>query len=388
MISLKNIILVTRNARDKIQIANSVLSQDANTFYINRYTGQHMGKVTEQPLITIVKGKAKRSPIEQAELEFNSIIKKYQDKGYKILSDLTKKDFESLSESELLELVPSIKSDSDGFLKPMLAKDASKMSTNSLNKKHLCSKKLDGVRAMPQLRDGEIRVISRGGKEYFEPTKLIKEELKQLFEEFPDIILDGEIYRHGKHLQEISGLIRRHEWNDKCKSLQYWIYDVIDVEKTFEERLELLNTIKEYFKDSSIIKVLDHVETNSYLDMKNLHDKWVDEGYEGLIGRKPLAKYMPGKRGSELIKLKVYQEDEFEIIDYKDGLRDEDFCFICQTKEGKPFAAKPIGDRELKDQYLNDIDNIIGKVGTVKFFEYSKDNVPMQPIFQTIRDYE
>ena len=89
-----------------------------------------------------------------------------------------------------------------------------------------------------------------------------------------------------------------------------------------------------------------------------------------------------------MIKWKEYFEEEFQIVDYKDGLRDEDFCFICETDEGKPFAAKPIGDRELKDQYLKDIDDIIGKMGTVKFFECSKDGVPQQPIFQTVRDYE
>ena len=122
--------------------------------------------------------------------------------------------------------------------------------------------------------------------------------------------------------------------------------------------------------------------------MKNLHDTWVSEGYEGLVARKPDSIYGFGKRGSDMIKLKVYQEDEFEIIDYKDGLRDEDFCFICQTKDGQAFAAKPIGDRDLKDQYLKDIDNIIGKMGTVKFFEWTKDGIPSQPIFQTIRDYE
>ena len=68
-----------------------------------------------------------------------------------------------------------------------------------------------------------------------------------------------------------------------------------------------------------------------------------------------------GKASRYQAELKDYQEDEFEIIDYKEGLRDEDFCFICQTKKGKTFAAKPIGDRELKEQYMKDIDNIIGK---------------------------
>ncbi len=86
-----------------------------------------------------------------------------------------------------------------------------------------------------------------------------------------------------------------------------------------------------------------------------------------------------------MIKVKMYQDEEFEIIDYQEGLRDEDFCFICQTDTGKPFAAKPIGDRELKASYIENIDNIIGLKGTVKFFEWSKEGVPLQPVFQNVR---
>ena len=81
-------------------------------------------------------------------------------------------------------------------------------------------------------------------------------------------------------------------------------------------------------------------------------------------------------------------EEEFEIIDYQDGLRPEDFTFIMQTKDGKAFGAKPIGDRELKAKYMENMDNIIGKMGTVKFFDWTVDGIPSQPIFQVIRDYE
>ena len=86
-----------------------------------------------------------------------------------------------------------------------------------------------------------------------------------------------------------------------------------------------------------------------------------------------------------MIKVKMYQDSEFKIIDYQDGLRAEDFCFICETAEGKPFAAKPIGDRNLKIEYMNNIDSIIGCMGVVKYFEISKDGIPQQPIFQAVR---
>lgn len=388
MVTLQDIYLVTRNARDKVQQVQAKLLQEGNTFVIQRITGQYLGVQTEQPELIIEKGKAKRTILQQAELQFNSIINKYMDKGYKKLTELTKTPFENISESEMNILVPSVKTDSSGFLKPMLAKDSNKCQTSVLNKKLLCSKKLNGVRCLMQFSNEEIHAISRGGKEYNVPTTLIRKELTKFFEDHPSVILDGELYNHGHHLQELSGIARLKEWEDRCEILEYWIYDIADSTKTFEERLILLKELKELFSDAVKVKVIDHEETNSFKEIQELHNEWVSEGYEGLVARKATSTYQFGKRGSDMIKVKEYMEQEFEIIDYRDGLRDEDFCFILETEDNKSFAAKPIGSKELKEQYLKDIDTIIGKKGTVKFFEWSKDGVPQQPIFQVIRDYE
>ena len=111
------IYLVTRNARDKVQVVIAELEQNGNSFTIKRTTGQYQGKMVNQPELIIEKGKAKRSVIQQAELEFNSIISKYLDKGYKNLSTLTNKKFENISEEELNELVASLKTDQNGEIK-------------------------------------------------------------------------------------------------------------------------------------------------------------------------------------------------------------------------------------------------------------------------------
>ena len=114
MVLISEIVLVTRNARDKIQVAIASLNQEGNSFLIKRSTGQYQGKMSEQPILIIEKGKAKRSVIQQAELEFNSIINKYMDKGYKKLSTLTSENFEDLTSSELEVLVPTLKTDQSG----------------------------------------------------------------------------------------------------------------------------------------------------------------------------------------------------------------------------------------------------------------------------------
>lgn len=388
MIEISKIILVTRNARDKVNVAIASLSQEGNAFYINRATGQHGGKMSEQPELIIEKGKAKRSVIQQAELEFNSIINKYLDKGYKKLDSLTKNKYEELTISELNILVPSIKSDQNGEMKPMLAKDYNKCENSVLNNSLYASTKLNGVRCMMRFKDSEVISISRGGKDYNVSTELIRKELYKYLKENQNIILDGELYLHNNYLQDLAGIAKLKTWDDRCNILQYHIYDICDGKLIFSERLKILENLKEIFKNSQKIFVLEHTLTNSWLEIKQLHDKWVSEGYEGVVVRKLDKVYAFGKRGSDMIKIKAYQEDEFEIIDYSEKLREEDFCFICQTKDGNVFEAKPIGSRELKKRYIEDIDNIIGKMGTVKYFEISKDGIPMQPIFQAVRDYE
>ena len=387
---INSIYLVTRNARDKVQVVLTELSQEGNTFIINRTTGQYQGKMTGQPELVIEKGKAKRSALEQAELQYNSIVSKYQDKRYKRLDSLTSKKFNELSSEEMDSLVPTIKSDTQGNYKPMLAKSSNDCQTSVLQKKMFCSRKLNGVRMMVKWDEelGKPITISRGGKNYDVAATLITEQLTDYLSQHKDLILDGELYAHGHYLQEISGIARLETWEDRCEILEYWIYDIADDKRTFNDRYDDLidlNIDIEDNPDYSKIKVLEHVLTESWEQIQRLHDKWVSEGFEGLVARKPDKVYGFGKRGSDMIKVKMYQDDEFEIIDYQDGLRPEDFTFVCQTKEGKQFAAKPIGDRELKAQYLENIDNIIGKKGIVKYFEISKDGVPLQPVFQAVR---
>ena len=321
-------------------------------------------------------------------MEFNSIVKKYKDKGYKDIKELTNIPFDKISIADMDSVVPTIKTDSDGFMKPQLAKDSNKVQSSVLNKPMDCSRKLDGVRCMMLTKEEEIRSISRGGKDYDVSSKHIQDELAEFFIKNPTIILDGELYNHGHHLQELSGIARLKTWEPRCLKLEYWIYDIADANLTFEQRHARLKELEEEFKDMEYVKVIEHIRTESYAEIQALHTKWVEEGYEGLVARKPAAKYAFGKRGSNMIKVKEYMEEEFEIIDYVDGLRDEDFCFILETKEGKTFKAKPVGDRALKAQYMEDMDTIIGKSGTVKFFDWTIDGIPSQPIFQVIRDYE
>ena len=272
----------------------------------------------------------------------------------------------------------------------MLAQQSDKCSPNVFEKEWYCSRKLDGTRCLLYYKDGEIYSASRGGKDYDVSSTLIRQNkvLLNWFKQNPDLILDGELYAHGIPLQRISGITRLKTWEERCEILEYWIYDIVSSEP-FEERYKELMKLQELLEDDPKVKVIDHYKVSGYLKIKKLHDQFVNEGFEGLVMRNPKKEYGIGKRSSlYMIKEKNYQDSEFEIIGFEEGLRDEDMVFICKTSNGKQFQAKPIGPRELKYEYLENMEQIIGKMATVKFFNWTEDGLPSQPILKTIRDYE
>ena len=389
--------LISRDSKGKIRVVDINCTFEDPCYVITRSTYQYGGKITRQPDVAITKGKAKRTMEEQADLELNSRIKSYLDKGYKQLPN----DIESYTKNDLESLLPDETTDAQGNLKPMLAKDYHDIATSVLEKNWWYgSRKLDGVRCTMFLRDGEIHTSSRGGKDYDNSTSHITNnpELLKYFNDNPNLILDGELYIHGYSLQQLSGLARLKNDTDNCNKLQYFIYDIVDPNKIFVERLEMIEEFQralqlgfdpdKEFNGELQIQILPHVKVEGWLDIKKLHDQYVSEGYEGLVVRNPDKKYGVNKRTNDMIKIKEYMEDEFEIIDYKDGLRPEDMVFVLEAANGKTFEAKPVGPRELKHEYLKRMDEIIGKKATVKYFSLSDEGKPTQPVLKAIRDYE
>lgn len=396
--------LISKDSKGKIRVVNISYDwdKDLNGYVIRRFTSQYGGKITTQPIILVDKGKgigkARRTVSEQAKLEYDSRVNKYMDKGYKKLP----KSIDLYTKEELDALLPEETTDSEGNLKPMLAKDFHDVATSVLEKQWwYASRKIDGVRCLMFVKDGEIHTSSRGGKNYDNSTYHItcNPKLKKFMLDNPTLILDGELYIHGYSLQTLSGLARLKKETDKCDELQYYIYDVVDTNKTFEERLKILDHIKDElqldfepnktFEDGDLqIQMVPHVKVEGWVQIKKTHDSYVKEGFEGAVIRRPDKKYGVNKRTNDMVKVKEYQDGEFKIIGFSEGLRPEDMVFVCVTEDGKEFEAKPIGPRELKHEYLERMSEIVGKMATVKYFSFSDGGTPTQPVLKCIRDYE
>ena len=334
------------------------------------------GKKVIAPKVPVVP-KAKRTVEEQLDLMFKSAVKGYLDKGYKTIESLGHETLDTFKpETDL----PATNTNQAGVVKPMLCKVYDSDDKKSQNVKWLASKKLDGLRCFIYMKDGELRTASRGGQNYDVAATYILTDafIKKLLTENPNMILDGELYRHGWNLQKISGLGRLETLHKDHTQLRFYCYDIVDETKTFQERWDFLKSLKVDW--NSLLTIVEHVEVQGEEEINKLHDDWVQQGYEGLVLRDPKQTYKPGGRDRRMQKVKKFTDGEFKVIGYSEGLRPEDFVFRCLTADNKEFEAKPIGTREEKDWYLSHMEELIGQMATVKYFNLTPDGIPNLPV--------
>lgn len=390
--------LISRDAKGKIRCIDIHFTKEGDGYIIHRTSFQYKGKRTLQPSINITQGKVKRDAHAQTILQFMSLIKSYKDKGYKEIQN----DPDTYSEEKLNSILPEFTTDANGFKKHMLAKQADKVSKKSIDKVKFwyASRKIDGVRASFYWDGNKIRTASRGGEHYdYACSHFIEnEKLINYFKNHPDIVLDGELYKHGKSLQQISGAARMEKNAYDCDWLQYYIYDIMTPDKPFKERIkDLISLAKELhigfnpylqFENGELqMQIVPQVKVTGYDNIMTLHNKYVEEGWEGVVVRDPDSLYKFGARGNAMIKFKMYKDDCFKVVGIEPGLRGaEDMVFILETKTGITFKAKPLGDRATKQEYWDNFEfKYKGHIGECKFFYYSDEGVPLQPAFKAFR---
>ena len=392
--------LLSKSTAGKFRFAEVYCSEEwddeENGYVIQRSYGQVGGKTTLSPKIVVKQTKQKRTWVEQYTLQFNSEVKKFLDKGYiRVEKHPNEYTFE-----ELQEIYGDVAKNQAGVIKPMLAKQQDKVTNRKIfDRVWYCSRKIDGVRCLLYYQDGQIHTASRGGVHYDYSTGHIIDHPKLIewFSKNPDIILDGELFKMGVSLQKISGAARMEKDADN-EWLEYYIYDIADVNKKWRNRYAELQIIgeelnltfdpyREWKTGELQIQMVPHDVVQSEKSIWELHDKFVSEGWEGCVVRDPDKVYKPNGRSNDMIKFKSYKSEDFLVIGYELGLRgSEDMTFICELEDGRTFKAMPVGDRETKAEYVENFeDKYEGHKAECTFFNYSEDLIPTQPKLRTFR---
>jgi DNA ligase 1 len=181
--------------------------------------------------------------------------------------------------------------------------------------------KLDGVRCLVS-EDG---MQSRNGKPLLSSPH-IREVLQPIFDEFPDVILDGEIYNSllKDSFEEIISLARKtkpkpEDLEKSAQMIEYHVYDVIlpdQPEATYAERMAF---IEQHIKDKfSMVEVVPTIAVNSTEEVEQKLGDYLESGYEGQMLRDHTAPY-EHRRSKSLIKHKTFEDAEFEIVEVVEG---------------------------------------------------------------------
>lgn len=261
--------------------------------------------------------------------------------------------------------------------------------------------KLNGVRAL--YHQGIMQ--SRGLRE--EEGKVWNPEVVAHFTNdllkacLPNWLLDGELYCHGKSLQQINSAIavKRLKASDKTQEIQYHIFDIIDtanLHRPFHERFELLHLLKTLMVSHSTTSI--RVVPTTFVDVPGLDDElyatYRAEGYEGLMYRIPSAPYgfaeecgNKENRWKYLLKRKGWIDDEFLITGFTLTTGDkgnQGFQLTCQTQTGAEFTVGSGLSQELQAYYnLNSPEGFLAKV---RFEMLSDKGIPLKPTLEAILD--
>lgn len=222
--------------------------------------------------------------------------------------------------------------------------------------------KLDGVRILVNNKGG----ISRTGK-VVPGTEHWGRHLKD------GEYLDGECYKHGMDFEAITSAFKT-----APETLEFHVFDYYDVNRpnlTFEERMSHVTV------DTRMVTAKE--------DLQAVHDAFTTRGYEGIMIRNPSGAYEPGKRSNYLLKMKMFETEEFTIVGVHEGTgRDAGTpVWECETGGGT-FSVRPEGTVEARREAFGRREEIVGKKLTVRFQNLTAAGVPRFPIGIAIRDYE
>jgi DNA ligase-1 len=245
--------------------------------------------------------------------------------------------------------------------------------------------KLNGVRCLAYKLNNHVVLMSRKGKEYTKNLPHIVNALETVLDD--NTIFDGELYVHGWSFQKIIRSVKKLNTNNGHK-IQYWIYDIANNNIIFKDRYLNLLEYKPYLS-KHIFKVV-----KTYLGLedqiKEHHDKFVRDGFEGIIIRKMDKVYEFNTRSNSLYKYKRFFDKEVLIVGYKEGTGIEAGCVVWQVRDefGNLFWSRPKGSHKQRRIWCRCAKRYIGSLLTIRYQELTEDNVPVFNVGIAIRDYE
>ena len=207
-------------------------------------------------------------------------------------------------------------------LRPMLAELAAGAFSDP---NWLFEPKLDGLRGLAFIRDGQVTLLSRNANDITAQYPALAGELAA--QPAAQMLLDGEIVALDKDdlpsfqlLQQRMHLTRRQDIarQDAETPVLYYVFDLLHLDGFDLTRVPLAQrkaTLAQALFPSSLVRYLDHVDA----DGEEAFRQATKLGLEGVVAKRSESVYEAGKRSRPWLKIKDVSSAEFVVGGYTQG---------------------------------------------------------------------
>jgi len=253
--------------------------------------------------------------------------------------------------------------------------------------KKLIEVKLDGVRVITIVRsDGRVDMFSRNGKELLNFPH-IAEQISSVIKQkgsskSMDVVLDGEIM--SSSFQDLMKQVHRKD-NVQAGDAILNLFDVMplaDFEQGIYNKPQSLrskmvehwvNTYQDLIPNVTYVanELVDLDTAEGQKRFKEINQKAIDGGYEGIMIKDPLAPY-ECKRSTAWLKLKPFIEVSLEVKEVEEGTGrnvGKLGAFVCEGEDDGKIIRVNVGSGftdDNRDAYWSDRDNLIGNILEVR----------------------
>jgi ATP-dependent DNA ligase len=309
-------------------------------------------------------------------------------------------------------------------------KDASESEKDcTVKRPWIAQHKIDGNRCTAWYTEDEIQLYSRKCLP-LEFKDHLREQLIGIFhlihyiktgkeEHFTcyDFGIDGEIWnpKLGSHQQShsiSSRTVNRHkDEKDQCFA---W-FDIIDYTLTAQERFNLMKRVIDFLREfgddlNTVAEVIGMdqrklciggdfanifpVPYKIITDVDELQEYYqysLQMQFEGVVLRRLEHMYPTARerKTSQMIKMKPFEDAEFEIVGFKQGEADRDGCvvWLCRNDlNDETFSTQQMGDVTYQRELFDSAEEYIGKKITIRFDGRSDKKIPVKPRAIRVRD--
>ena len=252
------------------------------------------------------------------------------------------------------------------------------------------SRKIDGARCIGIVdNNGDATFYSRTGKE-FDTLGVVRDGIKAL--NITNVVFDGELCLvDDDGNEDFQGVMKQLKKKDHTiPNPSFKIFDMITHDEFYSKKGERNRPYSIRLANLTEIMTKNECPCLTLLEQELIHNdehfqEWVKEAadsfWEGVMLR--ADEPYKGKRSKDLLKVKKFFDDEYEVIDtemgpfryVKNGAECEENMLSCVTIKHKDHLVR-VGSGftiEQRQEFYQDPNKILGKIITVQYFEETKN---------------